>query len=213
MFPGESKDISVTFPLDYWDVTMAGAPAEFHVTLNYIRQIDSIPQYTDSLVQEITEGELKTTGEYTEWLRGQMQLDAVNYRRSQLMSAVMSGCQFKGLPQDRMEAMVREVTSYYTDLAKNQYGENLEEYAAAYGMTLEELQNEFASQAEQNVQQDLVTLTIAEKENINITDLECEERAKQYGYDGFSEMAGVYGEDRARELLLMDKVRDTLLDA
>ncbi|WP_180994793.1 trigger factor [Clostridium sp. chh4-2] len=213
MFPGESKDITVTFPQDYWDVSMAGTEAEFHITLNYIRQIDSIPEYTDSLVQELTGGDLTTTAEYTAWLRGQMELDAVNYRRSQLMNAIMASSQFKDLPQNRIEAMAKELNVYYTDVAQQQYGETLEEYAAAYGMSLEDFQNELAMQAEQNVQQDLVTLAISEKENILITDVECEERAKQYGYDGFSEMAGIYGEERARELLLMDKVRDTLLDA
>lgn len=213
MFPGESKDITVTFPQDYWDVSMAGKPAEFHITLNYIQQIDSIPEYTDSLVQDITEGELQTKEEYTAWLRKQMEMDAVNYRRSQLMNAIMSTCQFKSIPQDRLDAMIKETTDYYTDLAQQQYGETLEEYAAAYGMTLEELQSEFAIQSEQNVQQDLATLAIAEKENIRITDVECDEMAKQYGYTGFSEMAGIYGENRSRELLLMDKVRDILLEA
>lgn len=213
MFPGESKDITVTFPQDYWDVSMAGTPAEFHVTLNYIQQIDSIPEYTDSLVQDLTGGELQTKEEYTTWLRRQMEMDAVNYRRSQLMNVIMSTCQFKSIPQDRLDAMIKETTDYYTDLAQQQYGETLEEYAAAYGMTLEELQSEFAIQSEQNVQQDLATLAIAEKENIRITDVECDEMAKQYGYSGFSEMAGIYGESRSRELLLMDKVRDILLGA
>lgn len=213
MFPGESKDITVTFPQDYWDVSMAGMEAQFHVTLNYIQQIDSIPEYTDSLVEELTGGDLKTTEEYTTWLRRQMELDAANYRRSQLMNAIMSTCQFKSIPQDRLDAMIKETTDYYTDLAQQQYGETLEEYAAAYGMTLEQIQSEFAIQSEQNVQQDLATLAIAEKENIRITDVECDERAKEYGYTGFSEMAGIYGESRSRELLLMDKVRDTLLGA
>ena len=212
VMPGTQVVIPVTFPEDYWDADMAGSEAEFTVTLNYIEQMDSVPEYTDELVVELTGGELKTTEEYTEWLRKQMELDALNYRRGQLMSAILATCQFQSVPQDRLDAMTAEITEYYTNMAQDYYGETLEEYAVNSGLTLEELNDRFAIQADDNVRQAIVALAIAEREGIQVTDIECEESAKAYGYDGFSELAGIYGEQRAREVILMDKVVDYLLD-
>lgn len=211
MMPGETKTIQITFPEDYWDASMAGTPADFEVTLNYIRQLEAVPEYSDELVQKLTNGELKTTQEYTDWLRGQMELEAQSYRRYQLMEAILAVSQVESIPQERMDMMTEELKNYYTSVAQEHYGQTLEEYAESFGMTLAELESELAVQAQANAAQDLVTLAIAQKENIQITDEECEERALEYRYEGFSGMAELYGEERARELLLMDKVRDTLL--
>lgn len=211
MLPGETRFIQVTFPEDYWDGTMAGGEAEFEVTLNYIRELSDIPEYTDALAAEITDGELTTAQEYTDWLRGQMELEALSYRRYQLMEAVMAVCQVNTIPEERLDMLTEELENYYTAVAREQYGQSLEEYAQGVGMTLSEFESELALQAQSNAAQDIVTLAIAEKENIQLTDEECEARANQYRYEGFAGMAELYGEERARELLLMDKVRDVLL--
>lgn len=211
MMPGETKTVQITFPEDYWDASMAGTQADFEVTLNYIRQLGAVPEYSDELVQNMTNGELKTTQEYTDWLRGQMELEAQSYRRYQLMEAIMAVSQVESIPQERMDMMTEELRNYYTTVAQEHYGQTLEEYAESFGMTLAEMESELAAQAQANAAQDVVTLAIAQKENIQISDEECETRALEYRYEGFSGMAELYGEERARELLLMDKVRDTLL--
>lgn len=214
VMPGEEVTIPLTFPEDYWDSEMAGKPTEFDVKLNYIYELDesSAPEFTDELVQTWTGGELSTTKEYEDWLTNYMKMDALNYRRSQLMEQIMANCTFSSLPEDRLAAMTEEVTEYYTEMAQEQYGETLEEFATAEGMTLEQFQEELAYQAEESVKQVVVALAIAEAEGITVTDEECEASALSYGYEGFSAIVEAYGEDRAREIVLMDKVIDGLLE-
>lgn len=212
VMPGDTIMIPLTFPEDYWDAEMAGQEAEFAVTINYIEEVTSVPDFTDELVIEWTGGELTTTKQYEDWLRNQMEMDALNYRRSQYMQTVMSNSQINALPEDRVEAMVQEITDYHASMVNAQYGISLEEYISASGMTQDEFEEELYPQAEESVAQLLVVLAIADAEGITITDEECEEQAIVYGYTGFSDVIEQYGEERAKEIVLMDKVIDMMMD-
>lgn len=212
VMPGETVMIPLTFPEDYWDAEKAGVDAEFEVTVNYIEQTGDMPEFTDELVVEWTGGELTTTAEYEEWLTKQMEADAQNYRRNEYMQAVMAESEFTAMPEERYNAMVTEITEYYTTMASEQYGETLEEFAEAMGMTLDELETEISTQAEESVAQLMVVLAIADAEGITVTDDECEEKALSYGYTGFSDVIDQYGEERAKEIVLMDKVIDMMME-
>lgn len=212
VMPGETVVIPLTFPDDYWDAEKAGVDSEFEVTVNYIEQVGDMPEFTDELVVEWTGGDLTTTGEYEDWLRTQMEMDALNYRRNEYMQAVMAECEFTAMPETRYNDMVTEITEYYTTMASEQYGETLEEFASAMGMTLDELETEISTQAEESVAQLMVVLAIADAEGITVTDDECEEKALSYGYTGFDKIIEQYGEERAKEIVLMDKVIDRMME-
>ena len=69
MSAGETKEISLTFPEDYYDETVAGKDAVFTVTLNSI-SIEEIPEYTDEFVASVTD--YSTTAEHTEALKEEL---------------------------------------------------------------------------------------------------------------------------------------------
>ena len=60
--PGTEFDVNVTFPDDYWQEDVAGAEAEFKVTINYILEYGDTPELTNEWVQENTDYE--TVDEY-----------------------------------------------------------------------------------------------------------------------------------------------------
>lgn len=209
--PGEPVQVPVTFPADYWNAAMAGVNAVFDVKINYIEEYTDIPEFNDAFVVQYTGGDLTTTVQLTDWLRGQMEADSKNHMRGQYYEAILAGCEVKGYPEDMMELIRAEVDDYYENFALYNYGMSLEEYNASVGMSQEDMEEKLTQETQSSVVQSMILETIAERENITISDEECEQGAVSYGYPNFAEFAGIYGEERARVIFLMDKVLDTLL--
>ncbi|MFR5028233.1 MAG: FKBP-type peptidyl-prolyl cis-trans isomerase [Coprococcus sp.] len=80
--PGDVKTITVTYPDDYSDTTVAGLTAEYKVTINYI-SVTTVPEYTDALVKKATDGEYTTTDDYTAHLKEDVQKDKDDSRTRQ----------------------------------------------------------------------------------------------------------------------------------
>ena len=209
--PGRELELSLTFPEEYWDEKLAGAEARFLVTVNYIEGEKRTPELTDAWIEERTNGDLHSVEEYRTWLREQMEQDALNQRRSLMLKTVIESSEIKGYPEDRLQAMKDEISKYYEDYASYQYGMTLEEYTASMGQSLEAFMLQVTEAAQESVAQTMVTLTIAKQENIDVTEEECNQGAVFYGYQDFDEFAEYYGEERAREVILMDKVVDWML--
>lgn len=209
--PGEQIKVPVTFPEDYWNAGMAGVSAVFDVNVNYIEEFTDIPEFDDAFVVQYTGGDLTTTDQLLDWLRGQMEADAKNHMRGQYYEAILAGCQVKGYPEDMMELILAEVNRYYEDFAQYNYGMSLTDYNASVGMSEADMKERITQEAQNSVAQSMILETIAELENITISSEECEQGAISYGYPNFSEFAGIYGEERARSIFLMDKVLDTLI--
>lgn len=209
--PGEQAQVPVTFPEDYWNAGMAGVSAVFDVKVNYIEEYTDIPEFNDAFVAQYTGGELTTTAQLTDWLREQMEADSRNHMRGQYYEAILSGCEVKGYPEDMMELIRAEVNDYYENFALYNYGMSLKEYNESVGMSEADMEEKLAQETKSSVAQSMILETIAARENITISDEECEQGAVSYGYPNFAEFAGIYGEERARVIFLMDKVLDTLI--
>lgn len=209
--PGRELELPLTYPEEYWDETLAGAEVNFVVTVNYIEGERRTPELTDAWIEEQTNGELHSVEEYRSWLRKQMEQDALNQRRSLMLKTVIEGSEIKGYPEERLQAMKEEILKYYEEYASYQYGMTLEEYTASMGQSMEAFMLQVTESAQESVAQTMITMTIASLENIDVTEEECDQGAVFYGYEDFAEFAEYYGADRAREVVLMDKVVDWML--
>lgn len=208
--PLESIELPLTFPEDYGNADLAGAEVVFRVTVNYIEGENELPAFDDEFVMELTGGELTSTTEYREWLKNQLILESVSERRSQLIAVILENSEVKGYPTELLDRQVQEIMDYYESYA-TRYGMTLEEFASYNGQTLDAFQEQIKEMAQESVAQTMALMTIANIENITITAEEIKQRAIDYGYSGVEEFAERFGELKVQEILLMDKVMDTLL--
>ena len=206
--PGETFDVTVTFPEGYSDstdsegntVVLSGKKAVFSVTLNYISE-KVLPELTDAWVAEnYGESDDVHTVEELKALYQKM-LYNTNLQNA-IMDDLLANSTFKELPS--------EITSYYIRMFLNYYNQ----YATAYGMDL----NAFAQTQgytdadamlaasdayfEHLAKQDLILQAVAETKSLAPTQEELDDAESTY--------ADTYGENRAHLNALQSCVLDWL---
>lgn len=207
MKSGEEKDVRVTFPQDY-DETLAGKEAVFHITLYNIQEV-TVPEYTDEFVHSISGYE--TREEYEEALRKELteskEADAKNMAIEEIFQKIIEEAEFKEIPEELYESCKAQKER------QNTYEEEL------FGITQEEMgltDEDIAADLDTMVHERLVMDAIAEAEEIEVTDEECEEyiadNMDYYGFATAEEMEEVYGSDGIRAAVLKEKLGEFLLE-
>ena len=122
--PGTEKKITITYPDDYSDTTLAGIEAVFDITVNYIT-ITTTPEYTDELVKTATDGEYTTTDAYTKHLTEELQKEADDTvddtNRANVLKAIKEKTTFVKYPENEVEEYVEGVMAGIESNA-SQYG-------------------------------------------------------------------------------------------
>ena len=131
---GEVKEITVTYPDDYSDTTVAGLTATYKVTVNYI-SVTTVPEYTDALVKKASGGEYTTTDAYTEHLREDLQTDkdksADDEDRTSVLKAVEEKVTFDKYPEDEIKTYIQTTVDNAKQNAEN-YGIDFSTYMAYF---------------------------------------------------------------------------------
>lgn len=131
---GEVKEITVTYPDDYSDTTVAGLTATYKVTVNYI-SVTTVPEYTDALVKKASGGEYTTTDAYTEHLREALQTDkdksADDEDRTSVLKAVEEKVTFDKYPEDEIKTYIQTTVDNAKQNAEN-YGIDFSTYMAYF---------------------------------------------------------------------------------
>ena len=216
---GEEFDITVQFPDPYSRNTeMSGAVAEFHIVLNSVSEMVK-PELTDEWVQENSD-ESETVDEYREEVRSQLEENTEATVQSELESSVQSALldktEVKEYPQEEVDALVQQMTDYYTQLA-SMYGAELNEFLETYMQVTEE---DFTAQLEESARQsvalDEAMKLIAEKQRLEPTDEEYKEKMSEYAEDTGTDDVDAYieqvGEDTLKTAILREVVTDYLVD-
>lgn len=129
--PGDKKTVTVSYPDDYSDTTVAGLTAEFEVTINYIA-VTNVPEYTDALVKKASDGEYTNTTDYTAHLKEDLQDEknksADKADREAVLKAVEEKVTFDKYPEDEIQSSVQSLVSNIKSAAQN-YGIDFETYA------------------------------------------------------------------------------------
>ena len=206
--PGETFDVTVTFPEGYSDstdsegntVVLSGKKAVFSVTLNYISE-KVLPELTDAWVAEnYGESDDVHTVEELKALYQKM-LYNTNLQNA-IMDDLLANSTFKELPS--------EITSYYIRMFLNYYNQ----YATAYGMDLNAFaQTQGYTDADAMLaasdayfvhlaKQDLILQAVAETKSLAPTQEELDDANSTY--------ADTYGENRAHLNALQSCVLDWL---
>lgn len=209
--PGETFDVTVTFPEGYSDstdsegntVVLSGKKAVFSVTLNYISE-KVLPELTDAWVAENygesddvhTVEELKAL--YQKMLYNTNQQNAI-------MDDLLANSTFKELPKEVTDYQVNQCLNYYYTMA-NYYGYDLDSFvqtAAGYenaDALLEGMSDSITTYSKEA----LLYQAVAETLDIVPT---------QEQIDTYSSYTGTYGENYCTMVALMDAVTDALTES
>lgn len=127
---GDVKEITVTYPDDYSDTTVAGLTATYKVTVNYI-SVTTVPEYTDVLVRKATDGEYTTTDAYTKHLREDLQADknkdADDEDKASVLKAVEEKVTFDKYPEEEIKTYIQTTVNNAKQNAEN-YGIDVSTY-------------------------------------------------------------------------------------
>ena len=193
---GETKDIPLTFPENYYE-DMAGKDVVFAVTVNSISTYD----------REKAKEELMQSAQET--YNSQV--------ATELIDQIKESSELKDAPSGMVDRMNNTLVSNVTAQA-GAYGMEVGSFVAAvYGGTAEDYENTLRSYSQDVANQYLILAAIAEKENITVTDEEVTEDIRSsLGADATDEAVASamesIDEEAYKEYLLTMKVCDFLAE-
>ena len=178
------KDVNVKFPDEYFSKDLAGKDAVFKVTLHEIKKKE-LPELDDELAKDVSEfdtlDELKAS--IKEKLEEQNEEKAKYETQEAVIKAVCENAKLD-IPSGMIEL---EVDNMLKDMEQrlSYQGLKLEQYLQMMGKTEEEVKKESEPQAIEAIKSRLALEAIIEKEKIEATEEEIDEKleemAKNYG--------------------------------
>lgn len=202
---GEEKEVNVTFPKDYGDEMLNGKEATFKVKVKEIEQKE-LPELDDEFAKEVSE--FDTLEEVKNDIRAKMK--ETNKRREKqeyeeaVINAVCDRCNVdipKVMIDKEVDVMLKDL-----EMRLKYQGIDLETYYKYTNNTEEKVRELMSETAQKRVKSELVLEAIAKNENIEVSDDEILERAK--------EMAKQYGsKDIEKTAQLLANNQKNLLSA
>jgi trigger factor len=201
--PGQTIQRPVKWPDDHPDETQRGHTRIVRVTLNEVKR-KAVPPMDDALAREV--GDFESMDALREAVRTDMERHAEHEIeagvRQQLIDQIISANAF--------------------DVPKSWVQQFMENYAEAYKVPAdqrEQFAGEFRSMAERQIRRDLVIETIAEKEGLNATEKDLDDRIAEQAEKRGANPGQIYAQleksGRLKEMergLTEDKVFKWLLD-
>ena len=178
---GETKDISLTFPSDYSNEELAGKDVIFTVTVNEIKRI---PELTDALAKEL-DPSCGGVEDYKKKVLSELVSDNdFSYMRQKGYAALEELESLSDIEvSDEAVEWARNllIAQYYVPTFENYYGMSFSDMLKKQNVSLDEFKNNLTSAAKQLAEDTLVIDTVAKEANIEITDADKEEYAKEIG--------------------------------
>ncbi|HHT41780.1 MAG TPA: trigger factor [Firmicutes bacterium] len=176
---GQTSDINVTFPETYHAEELAGKDAVFSVTVKELKE-KVVPELDDEFAKDISE--FDTMEELRATIRKNLEDEAT--RRT---NAAMENKLLERIAEDSEvevpQSMVRhEAEHLYEMFIYNLAGQGIGEemYLEMTGQSKEQLLENFLPQAETRIIHDLILEAIREKEGIEVSDEEIDDKITEY---------------------------------
>lgn len=203
---GETFDIDVKFPEDYFNEDLKGKDAVFTITLNSIA-VEELPEVDDEFIKDISE--FDTVDEYKADLKKQkteeVEANAKNIRMDRALEAAAANAKV-----DVQEVMVNNAIDEQIRSMDNNMrsqGLQLEQYLQMLGQSLDDFKDSMRPDAEKEVLKSLVLEAIVEAEKFEISDDEVEAYARE-----MSERYFKGDEDKQEEMIktMMESNKDLM---
>ena len=214
---GDTVDLPLSFPENYFNSDLAGKEVIFTVTVNSVK---SMPELTDELAQKLSGDSEATVDSYKESVRDdllQQKEDAEETQiNSELMTQLYNTCEIKEYPEDLVKYSVQQMTNFYAGYAEN-YNMSFSDFVEQYfGIDMETYESEAQEAVKQSLQQEMILKAIAEQEQLEVSDEEFETGCKKYadnmGYDSVEDFKADYDEVTIRSSIQMDKAMEFVVD-
>lgn len=176
--------VEVTFPEDYQSGGIAGKTVQYNVWVYRIKE-KVVPEFTDELVNEKTEGTYSTVQAYRDYvakvIQEQKQKNIDDSFASVAWSKVLNNAQIISYPEDRMNYYRAETTAYLEQVWKESTKLDFESFIEVYlGITYEEYLEQLQTKCEKLVKEELVLIAIAREKNITLEWSDYKKRARDY---------------------------------
>ncbi len=208
---GEEKDIDVTFPAEYHSKELAGKPVVFTVKVLGIREKE-LPTLDDEFAKEVSEheslDELKKATK--DKIKHEKQHHAEHSAEAKLIDAIVEGVELS-VPKQMVEKQLNYMVNDLNARLASQ-GFSKEAYFEFLGTTEDAFKKEREKDAEKSVKTSLVLERIVEKEKIEVTEAEIDEKVKALAemyaqtVENIKKMLGNEGLSSVKQELLTNKV-------
>lgn len=176
--------VEVTFPEDYSSGGIAGKTVTYNVWVHKIKE-KVIPEFTDELVNEKTEGKYPTMQSYKDYvaevIQQKKQKNIDDTFATVVWNKVVNGAQIISYPEDRINYYKTETTSYLEQVWKTSTKLDYETFIEVYlGITYEEYLEQLQTKCEKLVKEELVLVAIAQEKGITLEWSDYKKRARNY---------------------------------
>lgn len=214
MKDGETKELDLTFPEDYYDDSVAGKAVVFKVTL---QKFTRKAELTDEWVAANTD--YKTVDEYKNSVREQLQKDADTSADIDLYDSawteVLSASEIKKYPEADVNTAIEEYKAQ-TEQYVQEAGIEMSDFLEAQGISEDEYDDECKTYAESKVEQNLIVQGIMTEEGLTIEDNELDELkdllCQEYGASSIDELVEYYGQHDVDESLALLRVQKFIVE-
>ena len=214
MKKGETKELDLTFPDDYYEESVAGKAVVFTITL---QKFTRPAELTDEWVAANTD--YKTVDEYRAGVKKELETNEANTADydlySNAWSEVLANSEIKEYPKEDVDQAVKA----YKELNENyvkEAGMEMSDFLEAQGMSEEDYEDDCQQYAESKVEQNLIVQGIMDAEGLSLEDDDMQELkdelAAEYGYESIDELIADYGEQEVNESLALLRVERFIVD-
>ena len=203
MSAGEEKDVNVTFPENYHEKSLAGAPVVFKVKVREVKET-VVPEKDDEFVKDVSE--FDTMAE----LRADIEKRIRDEKQAGIDRAFENAAIEKAVANMTVEipdSMVEEELERQMermDYELRSQGASLEAYAQMMGGNMDNIKNSLRPGALSSVKTNVMLDAVVDAEKIEVTEEECEEE--------YAKLAESYKMDveKVKEILDMDGMKGDL---
>ena len=205
MNPGETKEVSATFPEEYPQPDLAGQPAVFTITLKELKERE-LPELDDDFAQEVSEFE--TLEALRESLETRYKEEAEQKTKSNKQEALLREL-VKHLDVELPETLVkREVDYSITQTAMRLSEQGLDIKKAFTNDVVSALRQQARPEAIERLQRTLALGEVAKQESIKVEPDELDVKVKEILGDYAGQDIDV---DRLRQVVEEDLLKDKIL--
>lgn len=170
---GESREVKVTFPENYFSKDLAGKEASFQVTVKEVKRKE-LPELTDEFAAEVSRFQTlqELRADIENRLKEAKKANAKREFQQKVIDAIAAEAEVE-IPESLVHQRIHSMMHDFENTLANQ-GYSLDLWYQATGKTADELHDEFEEPAKKAVKNDLVLGAVAKQENLSVTEAEIE---------------------------------------
>lgn len=195
---GEKVTVNVEFPENYGVEELKGKPARFEVEIKEVK-VKELPELDDNFAASFSE--YSTLEELKNSIKEKLTADRENRQKLEFENSVIEEvCKNAEvyIPEPMVESEIDRLVQDFENKIRYQ-GIDLDKYCKHYGITLDDIRNNFKDRARKQVLSNLVLEEISKVEKIEASEEELNEKAL--------ELAKMYSVEEDK----LDTIKDSLL--